>query len=40
MTVLAIAQATLRRLLRDRTALFFIVILPFLVIVLVGSVVG
>ncbi len=37
MTVLAIARASLTRLVRDRTALFFLVVLPVLVIVLVGA---
>lgn len=37
MTVLAIAGASVRRLLRDRTALFFLVILPVVVIVIVGA---
>lgn len=37
MTVLAIARASLTRLLRDRTALFFLVVLPVLVIVIIGA---
>ena len=37
MIPLAIAAATLRRLVRDRTALFFLVILPIVVIVIIGS---
>ncbi len=37
MTVLAIAQASLRRLARDRTALFFLIVLPVVVIVIVGA---
>lgn len=36
MTALAFAGAALRRITRDRTALFFLIILPVLVIVLVG----
>ena len=36
MTALTFSAATLRRLLRDRTALFFIVILPIAVILLIG----
>ena len=37
MTVLAIARASLLRLMRDRTALFFLAVLPVLVIVIVGA---
>lgn len=37
MIPLAIAAAALRRLVRDRTALFFLVILPIVVIVIIGS---
>lgn len=36
MRVLAITQASLRRVTRDRTALFFIIVLPILVILIVG----
>jgi ABC-2 type transport system permease protein len=36
-TALAITRASLRRIFRDRTALFFIVILPVIVIVIVGA---
>jgi ABC-2 type transport system permease protein len=39
MTALAVAGASLRRILRDRTALFFIVLLPVLVIAIIGTVV-
>ena len=35
--MLAIARASIRRLTRDRTAIFFIVILPVIVILLVGA---
>jgi ABC-2 type transport system permease protein len=38
-TALAVAGASLRRMLRDRTALFFIVLLPVLVIAIIGTVV-
>ncbi len=38
-TVLTVAGASLRRILRDRTALFFIVVLPVVIIVVVGAVV-
>ncbi|TDO58780.1 ABC-2 type transport system permease protein [Kribbella sp. VKM Ac-2571] len=38
-TVLTVAGASLRRMLRDRTALFFIVVLPVLIIVIIGAVV-
>lgn len=38
MKALAIARASIRRLLRDRTALFFIVVLPIVIIVIVGAV--
>lgn len=37
MTALTIGAASLRRYLRDRTAMFFVVVLPVLVIVLVGA---
>lgn len=40
MTVLAIAGSRARRIVRDRLALFFIVVLPVLVIVIIGSIVG
>jgi len=40
MSVLTIAVTTLRRIARDRTALFFIVALPVLVILLVGATIG
>jgi ABC-2 type transport system permease protein len=40
MIVFAIARAAAKRLLRDRVALFFLAVLPILLIVLVGSVVG
>ncbi|MFI7063665.1 ABC transporter permease [Kribbella sp. NPDC050124] len=36
---LAVAGASLRRMLRDRTALFFIVVLPVLIITVIGTVV-
>lgn len=39
MTALVIAGASLRRMLRDRTALFFVVLLPVLVIAIIGTVV-
>ncbi|WP_112237752.1 ABC transporter permease [Kribbella monticola] len=39
MTALAVAAASLRRMLRDRTALFFVVLLPVLVIAIIGTVV-
>ena len=39
MTALAVASASLRRMLRDRTALFFVVLLPVLVIAIIGTVV-
>jgi ABC-2 type transport system permease protein len=39
MIALAVAGAALRRMLRDRTALFFIVLLPVLVIAIIGTVV-
>lgn len=38
-TALAVAGASLRRMLRDRTALFFVVVLPVVVIVIIGAVV-
>ncbi len=38
MTVLAIARASGQRLLRDRTALFFLIVLPVVLIVVVGAV--
>ena len=37
MTALAVARASLRRLVRDRTALFFLVVLPIVVIVIIGA---
>ncbi|HUY23227.1 MAG TPA: ABC transporter permease [Acidimicrobiales bacterium] len=37
MTVLAITRASVRRIVRDRTALFFILVLPVIVIVIVGA---
>jgi len=37
MIALAITRASLRRVVRDRTALFFIVVLPVIVIVIVGA---
>lgn len=37
MTVLAITRASLQRLVRDRTALFFLIVLPIVVIVVVGA---
>jgi ABC-2 type transport system permease protein len=40
MTVLAIASTYLRRLSRDRTALFFVIVLPVVVILVVGASVG
>jgi len=40
MTVLAIAGSRARRILRDRISLFFLVVLPILVIVIVGAIVG
>lgn len=39
MKALAIARASIQRLLRDRTALFFIIVLPVVIIVIVGAVV-
>jgi ABC-2 type transport system permease protein len=39
MTALAVTSASLRRMLRDRTALFFVVLLPVLVIAIIGTVV-
>jgi ABC-2 type transport system permease protein len=39
MTALAVTGASLRRLVRDRTALFFMVLLPVLVIAIIGAVV-
>ena len=39
MIALAVAGASLRRMLRDRTALFFVVLLPVLVIAIIGTVV-
>jgi len=38
MRALAIARASGRRVLRDRVALFFLIILPIVVIVVVGAV--
>jgi ABC-2 type transport system permease protein len=40
MTVLSIASVYLRRLARDRTAMFFVVVLPVVVILVVGASVG
>jgi len=40
MTVFAIAGARARRIVRDRISLFFILVLPVLVIVIVGAIVG
>ena len=37
MTVVALAGAAARRIVRDRTSLFFLIILPILVIVVIGS---
>ncbi|HLM95576.1 MAG TPA: ABC transporter permease, partial [Acidimicrobiales bacterium] len=37
MTILAIARVSIRRIVRDRTALFFIVVLPIIVIVIIGA---
>lgn len=37
MSALAVAQASLRRLLRDRTALFFLIVLPLVVILIIGA---
>ncbi|MEI8406533.1 MULTISPECIES: ABC transporter permease [unclassified Kribbella] len=39
MTAFAVAGASLRRMLRDRTALFFIVLLPVVIIAIIGTVV-
>ena len=39
MTALSVAGASLRRMVRDRTALFFVVLLPVLVIAIIGTVV-
>jgi ABC-2 type transport system permease protein len=39
-TVLAIAAASLRRMLRDRISLFFVVLLPVVVILIIGATVG
>jgi ABC-2 type transport system permease protein len=36
-TVFAIAQVSIRRVVRDRTALFFIIVLPIIVIVIIGA---
>ena len=38
MRALAIARASGRRVLRDRTALFFLIVLPIVLIVIVGAV--
>ena len=38
MRALAIARASGRRVLRDRVALFFLIVLPIVVIVIVGAV--
>ena len=40
MTVLAIAGSRARRIVRDRISLFFLIVLPILVIVIVGAIVG
>ena len=40
MTTLAITAVSLRRLLRDRTALFFLVLLPLVVILVIGATVN
>ena len=40
MTVLAIAGTRARQILRDRVSLFFLLVLPVLVIVIVGAIVG
>jgi ABC-2 type transport system permease protein len=40
MTVLAIAGCRARRILRDRISLFFLIVLPIMVIVIVGAIVG
>lgn len=40
MTVVAIAGNRARRILRDRISLFFLIVLPILVIVIVGAIVG
>jgi ABC-2 type transport system permease protein len=40
MTIVAIAGNRARRILRDRISLFFLVVLPILVIVIVGAIVG
>lgn len=40
MTVLAITRASLLRILRDRTALFFMIVLPVMVILIIGVTVG
>ena len=40
MTALAMASASFRRISRDRTALFFLVVLPVVVILVIGTVVG
>lgn len=40
MTALAVTRATLTRVLRDRTALFFMVLLPVAIIVVIGVTVG
>jgi ABC-2 type transport system permease protein len=37
MTILAIARVSIRRVVRDRTAMFFIVVLPIIVIVIIGA---
>lgn len=38
MKLLAIARASIQRLIRDRTALFFLIVLPIVIIVIVGAV--
>ncbi|HSR23615.1 MAG TPA: ABC transporter permease [Candidatus Eisenbacteria bacterium] len=40
MNALTVASASLRRLVRDRTAMFFVVLLPIVVIVIIGATVG
>jgi ABC-2 type transport system permease protein len=40
MTVLAVAAASLRRMLRDRISMFFVVLLPVVVILIIGATVG
>lgn len=40
MNALTVASASVRRLLRDRTAMFFVVLLPIVVILVIGATVG